>query len=395
LACDALTDSLEQWPILNILRLILLGCASASIATTLWQWIAGLRFPIERIPAEITRTGKEPSITLLKPLKGRDSETEDCLESWFQQEYSGGYQLLFGVASLDDPVCEIVRRLLGKYPNKNGELVLCSPLLGTNAKVSSLCHLSKRVRNDLIIVSDDDVFIQRNFLHSLMTRFCDPRVGLISCLYMVRPKTLGMRFEAIAVNADFWTQVLQGLRLKPMDFALGAVMVIRKELLEQTGGFESLLDYLADDYQLGNRIGKTGAKLEICNVPVECRTEAQSARQVWNHQLRWARTIRVCQPLPYFLSILSNTTLWPLLAALFEVPNGVRLVLLSLVLRILTATWNYRKLTGVPALWAGLMAPMKDVLAAVIWGLSFSGNKIVWRGLPFRVGRGGKLTPIA
>src|SRR3954466_415185 len=218
LACDALTDSLEQWPILNILRLILLGCASASIATTLWQWIAGLLFPIERIPAEITRTGKEPSITLLKPLKGRDSETEDCLESWFQQEYSGGYQLLFGVASLDDPVCEIVRRLLGKYPNKNGELVLCSPLLGTNAKVSSLCHLSKRVRNDLIIVSDDDVFIQRNFLHSLMTRFCDPRVGLISCLYMVRPKPLAMRFEAIAVNADFWTQVLQGLMLKPMDF---------------------------------------------------------------------------------------------------------------------------------------------------------------------------------
>ena len=27
---------------------------------------------------------------------------------------------------------------------------------------------------------------------------------------------------------------------------------------------------------------------------------------VWKHQLRWARTIRVCQPVPYFFSLLSN-----------------------------------------------------------------------------------------
>jgi len=33
-------------------------------------------------------------------------------------------------------------------------------------------------------------------------------------------------------------------------------------------------------------------------------------RAVWKHQLRWARTIRVCQPLPYFFSILSNAGFW-------------------------------------------------------------------------------------
>ena len=38
--------------------------------------------------------------------------------------------------------------------------------------------------------------------------------------------------------------------------------------------------------------------------------------EVWIHQLRWARTIRVCQSVPYFFSILNNVTLWALLLAL-------------------------------------------------------------------------------
>jgi ceramide glucosyltransferase len=153
--------------------------------------------------------------------------------------------------------------------------------------------MMKKTNHDHIIVSDDDVFIQQGFLAALVRGFQDPQVGLINCFYALIPKNLAMRFEAIAVNADFWTQVLQSITLKPMDFALGAVMCVRKNSLDKIGGFESLLDYLADDYQLGNRVANAAARLQICPVPVECRTEAQSARQVWNDQLRWARTIRV------------------------------------------------------------------------------------------------------
>ena len=122
-----------------------------------------------------------------------------------------------------------------------------------------------------------------------------------------------MRCEAIAINADFWSQVLQAASLKPLDFALGAVMLTRRKLLAEIGGFTVLANCLADDYQLGHRIAQNGHRIALCPVVVECWHPPMNWYGVWKHQLRWARTIRVCQPVPYFFSILSNATLWPLL----------------------------------------------------------------------------------
>src|ERR1035437_635368 len=115
-----------------------------------------------------------------------------------------------------------------------------------------------------------------------------------------------MQWEAIAINADFWSQVLQSRSLKPLDFALGAVMATRRRQLEEIGGFAPLVDCLADDYQLGNRIARRGHPIALSPVVVECWSAPMGWAAVWKHQLRWARTIRVCQPAPYFFSLLSN-----------------------------------------------------------------------------------------
>src|SRR5262249_13829347 len=141
-----------------------------------------------------------------------------------------------------------------------------------------------------------------------------------------------------AINADFWSQVLQAQSLKPIDFALGAVMATRKERLAEIGGFAPPPDCLPDDYQLGNRIARKGHRIALSTVPVECWSEPMNWTAVWKHQLRWARTIRVCQPLPYFFSILSNPTLWPLLwAAVKPSPISLSFFLFCLVWRNITA----------------------------------------------------------
>src|SRR5262249_27245117 len=134
--------------------------------------------------------------------------------------------------------------------------------------------------------------------------------GLACCFYRLpNPSTLAMQWEAIAINADFWSQVLQAQSLKPVDFALGAVMALPRSCLEEIGGFKTLVNCLADDYQLGNRIARRGHAITLCPVVVDCWSDPMDWAAVWKHQLRWARTIRVCQPLPYFFSVLSNATL--------------------------------------------------------------------------------------
>ena len=359
---------------------------------TMWQWVVAWCFPLHRRSVN-TRTA--PAVTLLKPLKGRDENTADCIRSWLAQDYWGETQVLFGVASADDPVCELLSGLIAEYPAVNARLIICREALGTNGKVSSLIQLLRQAEHDVIVVSDADVFVPRDFLANVVAPLRDRSVGLVNCFYrLANPTNLPTRWEAIATNADFWSQVLQGQSIAPLDFALGAVMATRREELAKIGGFEALADHLADDFQLGNRVVRfAGKSIEVCPVVADCRSAPMSWQEAWTHQLRWARTIRVCKPLPYALSIVSNATFWPLFWVIIQ-PEDASLWTLAvcLCIRIATALSLQNRLGRVAGQWwYWWLPPVKDLLQCALWVAAFFGNDIVWRGQRFRLQRDGRL----
>lgn len=368
--------------------------AFLSLALTLWQWLAARPFPLHRRVADQSFA---PAVTLLKPLKGCDAHTAVCLRSWLAQNYSGPMQFLFGVADAADPVCVIVRQLLCEFPQRDARLVVCAEALGANAKVSTLVQLERLAAHEVIVISDADVCAPPDFLTNAVAPLRDETVGLVNCFYqLANPATAAMRWEAVAVNADFWSGVLQSRTLAPLDFALGAAMVTRRKQLAEIGGFAAIVNCLADDYQLGHRIARRGGRIELTPVVVECWTPPMNWGAVWRHQLRWARTIRVSKPAAYFFSILANATLWPLLwLALFPGIISLALFSLALLVRILTALHLQWKLTlsaaGDRSWW---LVPVKDLLAAATWLLSFTGNRIEWRGENYRLRRDGTLEKI-
>ena len=326
--------------------------------------------------------------------KGADHATESCLRSWLAQQYGGSVQILFGVASAEDPVCNLVRQLLREFPGADARLLVCGPLLGTNLKVSKLAEMERLAKYDLLVISDADVWAPPDFLAQVVRPLEDPAIGLVNCFYrMANPTTLAMKWEAVGVNADFWSQVLQSQSLKPLDFALGAVMATRRRQLEGIGGFATLANCLADDYQLGHRIARNGHRIAISPVVVECWSEPMGWGAVWRHQLRWARTIRVCQPAPYFFSILSNPSLWPLLwLAADRGKLALSLTAFGLLVRILVARDLQQRLTQKPPhLVHAWLVPARDLLHTAIWFLAFLGNRIEWRGESLRLRRDGTL----
>ena len=398
-----------------IVNLIFGSLALLSLALTLWQWLVARRFPLhQRLPAPASSSDPRssrpeeaqtrppplsplaplPSLTVLKPLKGCDITTEDCLRSWFTQQYAGSTQILFGVAATDDPVCPIVRRLLHEFPATDAQLIVCGPLLGANAKVSQLMELERQAKHDLLIVSDADVRVPPDLLANIVVPLQQPGIGLVNCFYrLANPTTLAMQWEAIAINADFWSQVLQSRSIKPLDFALGAVMATRRQQLQEIGGFAALADCLADDYQLGNRIARRGYSIALSPVVVECWSAPMGWAAVWKHQLRWARTIRVCQPVPYFFSLLSNATLWPLLWLIVKPASPVcAFALCCWLVRIVSALNLEQRLTQSRSLFAqGWLVPAKDLLQSAIWLLAFLGNRVEWRGRQMRLRPDGTL----
>ena len=401
-----------------VLNVILAALTLLSLALTLWQFVVALRFPLHQ---RATEKGFAPPVTLLKPLKNADGETVHCLESWLTQDYPAATQILFGVDSADDPVCEIARQLIAKHLTRDVQLVVCSASLGANAKVSTLAQLQHLAKHDLIVVSDADVLVPPDFLANVVAPLRDPAVGLVNCFYcLANPTTTAMHWEAIAINADFWSQVLQSQSLKPLDFALGAAMTTTRTQIDGIGGFRALVDFLADDYQLGNMIAKRGGRIVLSPVVVECWESPKSWSEVWRHQLRWARTIRVCQPLPYFFSLLGNATLWPLLwwivqlvstgvhftgswqgangylTGALRLPDCSWIVAMCLLARILTAMRNQQKLTrSKTQLHIVWLAPVKDLLSVLIWVFAFLGNTVEWRCRRYRVRQGGRLVSVS
>jgi hypothetical protein len=100
------------------LNTVLGALAVLSLVLLLWQWFVAVRFPLHRRVAD---PAFFPGVTLLKPLRGSDPTTEDSLRSWFLQDYSGPIQILFGVASSDDPVCDRVRKLIAEFPSNEAQ----------------------------------------------------------------------------------------------------------------------------------------------------------------------------------------------------------------------------------------------------------------------------------
>lgn len=374
--------------------IILALLATISLGLTLWQVAVAARFPLHR------RTAKAkvaPAISILKPLKGCDAATRECLRSWFAQDYQGRIEVLLGVASAQDPVCEIARDLIREYPACDAQLIVCERILGPNAKVSKLACLEQLATHDVVCVSDADVWVTPDFLANAVAPLGDASTGLVNCFYrFAAPANLAMRWEAFAVNADFWSQVLQSLSLRPMHFGLGAAMLMPRARLRAIGGFQQLVDHVADDYQLGNRIMRQGGQVVVSPMVVECRTGPSSFAEVWTHQLRWARTIRVCQPGPFFCSVIGNASLWPLLWVAIR-PGWPSFfgAGLCLAVRWCAGVYLEGKMTDRRNVFTGWMAVAKDVLQFAIWAMAFASRKVSWRGVDYRVKPGGKLVKVS
>jgi len=376
----------------------MLGLAFASLAAVsgalmAWQWLAAARFPLgTRLP--VSGDAAFPAVTILKAVKGADAVTAEALATWTAQRYRGDLEVIFGVDSPDDGALPMLQRLVAEAPAGRARVVVCPERLGVNRKVSNLIQMVRGARGGVVVLSDADVAADPDLVEQMTLALGDPAIGLVHCLYrFADAPTLANRWEALAVNADFWSQVLQNQTLHPLDYALGAAVALRRADLQSIGGFESLADFLADDNRLGRLVVDLGKRTELSPLVVDCRVAGAGWGEVWRHQLRWAVTIRVCQGPAYFLSILANGTLWPLLWAAVVPGRWSALGAGGLLLfRAVQALALEARLTGRGFDWGRIwLVPVKDLLQVALWLGAFVQRRVVWGGIRYRVLGDGRL----
>lgn len=338
-----------------------------------------------------------PGVSILKPLRGTDPEMYEAFRSHCLQEYPGSYELLFGVSDVVDPAVALVERLKAEFPDVAIQLLLCERLLGPNGKVSNLAHMVAQARFDFLIVNDSDIKVAPDYLRRVMAPFADPRVGMVTCLYRgIAGRTLGSRLESLGIATDFSAGVLAARVLQGVKFGLGSTLAFRRGDLAQIGGFESLVDYLADDYELGARIAGLGRKVIVSEVVVDHYLPNYTFGEFVKHQMRWARAIRDSRKLDYVGLAATFGVPWAMLTVLFARGATWAWGLLAITLAArwtLAAVMTERVLRQRLGVFEYLLISVRDVVALFVWLASFAGHTIHWRGLEFRL-RNGKLEPV-
>ncbi|MBI1740830.1 MAG: bacteriohopanetetrol glucosamine biosynthesis glycosyltransferase HpnI [Acidobacteriales bacterium] len=338
-----------------------------------------------------------PPVSILKPLKGIDPQIWEAFCTHCEQDYPD-YQLVFGVSDPEDPAIGLVRKLQEKYPDRQIDLLVCQRDLGTNRKLSTLAQMLPEARHEVLLVNDSDIRVAPDYLRRVIAPLADAAVGMVTCLYRgVASGTLGSRLEALGISTDFVPGVLSARLIeKGLHFGLGSTLAFRRADLQAIGGFEAMVDYLADDYELGNRIAALGKRVELSDVVVDTFLPAYSPRQFFDHQLRWARSVRGARSWGYVGLLLTFGIPWALATLLvargaawawvmFAVMAAARLAVgLTSALAVLNDEQALRDI---------FLLPVRDLIAPIVWAIGLAGNRIFWRGDVFYL-KDGRLTRV-
>lgn len=340
-----------------------------------------------------------PGVSILKSLKGLDPGMMDAFRSHCRQDYAGEFELLFGVSSPDDPAAAAVAQLQAEFPNFAIRLIECPRRLGANGKVSTLLQLIPHARNEFLLINDSDITVSPRYLERVMVWFAldtagsRPPVGLVTALYRGRAHgTLPSRLEALGIATDFQPSVLLARWIEGgLRYGLGSTLAVSRVALEAAGGLAPLLDHLADDYELGERIYKAGFRIALSQEVVETSVPAYTWRGFVDHQLRWYRTVRDARPWGYAGLVFTYGLGWALLNMVASGLSLLSLWLLALSFFVrlgLAMTVGGEVLGDRQVLPGLLLLPLRDVIALGLWAAGFAGNRIVWRGEQFAVRRG-------
>jgi ceramide glucosyltransferase len=345
-----------------------------------------------------------PGVSILKSLKGLDPGMLDAFRSHCRQSYTGEYEMLFGISSPDEPAAEAVHQLQREFPDRAIHLIVCPQRLGTNGKVSTLTQLVPHTRYDFLLINDSDITVSPRYLERVMSAFWpDPKLtanqpptGLVTALYRGQAHyTLPSRFESLGIATDFQPSVLLSKMLEGgLRYGLGSTLAVRREALDRIGGYQTLVDHLADDYELGARVAQAGYRIALTPEVVETSIPAYGWRGFFDHQLRWLRTVRDARPGGYAGLIFTHGLAWAFLNVIASglSPLSLWLFALSFFLRLALAMTAGAEVLGdhqvLPNLW---LLPFRDVVAMGLWAAGFAGDTIVWRGERFTV-KDGRLT---
>ena len=331
-----------------------------------------------------------PPISMLKPLCGLEAGLYDNLRSFCTQDYPE-FQIIFGAHSAADPALDIARKLQQEFPHVDIRIVSEHHIQCGNFKVANLIQMEQFVAFEHLVISDSDIRVGKDYLRHLADDLEQPDTGVVTCLYRGLPaSSIWSRLGALHINEWFLPSVLTGRLLGLNDFGFGATLALRRQSLERIGGFKALADQLADDYMLAKLLREHGLKTVLSDYLVETTVHEASFTALWQHELRWMRTVRMLQPVGHAFSCITHTLPTTLMAAGLAHVHPWAWIMPATAIMMRLIIHRMTTHSPGPSPWIDLLLlPIRDLLTFAVWAGSYASRHVRWRGRRFAVRRDG------
>jgi len=376
----------------STLDVLALGCSAVAVAGCLHALFAAWLLHGRRGGKIVEAPPSDEAVTVLKPLHGAEPGLYEHLASFCDQAHAGPLQILLGVQDPRDPAAAVAERLRSAYPGIDIELCVGARGAARNPKIANLAGMQPRIRHAVLVVSDSDIAVGRDYLARTLAALARPNTGSVTWLYRgVARSGLWARLGSMAINHQFLPNVLVGLKLRLAHPCFGSTIALKRATLESIGGFEAFSDCLADDYEIGRAIRATGLHVAIADGLVSHACNEHSVQELFRHELRWARTIRGIDPFGYAGSAVTYPLAFALAAlALNAGTVAAALVAAVLACRIVLVAQADRWTGERSAAW---LVPVRELVSFLVFAASHFVSAVSWRGRRLGVRADGTLQP--
>lgn len=361
---------------------LILACAGAAYALAAGLLVS--RFIARRRDAD---PHNAPGVTILKPLRGVEARLGEHLATFCRQDYLGDVQLVFGVQDASDPAIGVVDEIRRQFPALDIALVVDARILGSNRKIANLLNMMSAAKHDVLVLADSDIAVGPDYIETIVSALVADGIGAVTCLYRgMALNGIWSRLAAMAIDHHFLPGVVVGLRLRLAAPCFGSTIALTRGVLKRIGGFERFADRLADDYEIGHAVRAAGYRIAIPPMLVVHGCAERTLRELIEHELRWARTIRMVDPAGYAGSGVTHALPFALLGAVFL---GFAPVSLAVVAGAATARlWLAARIDAVIGAEPDIPALtlVRDALSFYVYITAFFGRSVAWSGHRYRIG---------
>ncbi|EJD03715.1 uncharacterized protein FOMMEDRAFT_154818 [Fomitiporia mediterranea MF3/22] len=386
------------------------------------------RSPLSSAPA-----ANVPGVSILRPLKGLETNLFENLESTFTQEYPRSrFEVLLSVADADDQALSVVRSLLEKYPDVDARVIIGEEVVGVNPKVNNLMRPYKEAKHDILWVLDSNIQVAPGTLARSVDALVQPpksgkrRIGLVHHVpfAFASEHLLGSRVEEAFLNTNHAKMYLAINRVAVDSCVIGKSCMYRRSDVERltaelkpqpspettaestpqddgkAKGLAAFGRFLAEDNMIGSALWHELGLRHALGCDVARNSVGRMPLQSYiSRRVRWIRVRKRMVTAATLVEPFTECIVLSLLATwaahhLWKVPRVV-VLLLHYCAWIALDLDVYDSLAGhylpVEKRWGFLLAwAVRELLAAPIWVLGMAGNEVDWRGRKYRILRNGE-----